>query len=158
LERFVLGLVEHRLTSQGGQVAAATTTLEGLQAAAGTQVPLASVVSTGQATASGTSVDLATVGPSVTIPVAGTYTALFGVEATAGAAVTPSVGVAVNGVIAAGDERRTTIGAAAFVVQIGGAIPDRAFAAGDVLRLMYRSAGAVSTTFSLRWLVVLRLS
>jgi hypothetical protein len=153
LERFIQEQVAQRLTSLQGQTAQASTSITELQA---TRIWVAEV-NTGEVRSANTFAALTTPGPAVTVPTAGSYVCVLGAQITAGAAVTPTIGLAVNGAVAAADAWDATLGGASFRQQIQ-ASRSKTLSAGDVLSVLYKSDGVTGVTFSLRRLLVLRLS
>lgn len=114
-------------------------------------------VTTLETTASASYVDLTTVGPSITIPVAGTYYAVFGAQVSGasqlggyvglkvGAAAVASTAEFVTGQASGSNQPAAVTGSASITA-----------AASDVLKLQYHRNGAAGTAeFNNRWLHVL---
>lgn len=111
-------------------------------------------VAASESTASTSYVDLTTVGPSFTVPLAGDYLVRFGMQATAASA---DVGVATvkKGAAAASDnDSCVTPVSAAITSSASRQLLVTGLAASDVLKMQYRTAGAVTISFLRRWMFV----
>jgi len=147
LERFIDGVVAQRLTLLSASHADLVASTAGSQQ---------ETVATAEGdSGSGTYVDLATVGPQFEITDAGVYSVTGDAQFTAASAVTPYLGLFVNGVQTR--EWRATLGTGSGIGQIHGT-DKLSLAKGDVLLLRYHSQGAIAVTWSNRSLVARRLS